>query len=64
MNEESYVPSLTLDPVPAETAAAVQEAPVEEEKKEEAVTPKEYELSSLSPPSRPRSAALPRRSTL
>ena len=48
MNEDSYVPSLTLDPVPDETAAAVEEAPVEEEK-EEAVTPKDYELDSLSP---------------
>ena len=48
MNEESYIPSLTLDPAPAETAAAVEEAPVEEVK-EEAVTPKDYELDSLSP---------------
>ena len=48
MNEDSYVPSLTLDPAPAETAAAVEEAPVEEAK-EEAVTPKDYELESLSP---------------
>ena len=50
MNEDSYIPSLTLDPAPAETAAAVEEAPVEqEEAKEEAVTPKDYELDSLSP---------------
>ena len=50
MNEESSIPTLTLDPVPAETAAAVEEAPVEQEEvKEEAVTPKDYELESLSP---------------
>ena len=50
MNEDSYIPSLTLDPAPAETAAVVEEAPVEqEEAKEEAVTPKDYELDSLSP---------------
>ena len=50
MNEESTIPTLTLDPVPAETAAAVEEAPVEQEEvKEEAVTPKDYELESLSP---------------
>ena len=27
MNEENSIPALTLDPMPAETAAAVQEAP-------------------------------------
>jgi uncharacterized protein YaaN involved in tellurite resistance len=48
MNEESSIPALTLDPMPAETAAAVQEAP-QEEVKEEAVTPKSYEMDSLSP---------------
>ena len=48
MNEENSIPALTLDPMPAETAAAVQEAPQEEEK-EEAVTPKNYEMDSLSP---------------
>ena len=47
MNEESYIPSLTLDPV-GETAAAVQEAPQEEEKQEEVVAQK-LDLSSLSP---------------
>ena len=34
MNEDSYIPSLTLDPE-GQTAAAVQEAPKEEEKQEE-----------------------------
>ena len=48
MNEESRIPSLTLDPTPAETAAAVQEAP-QEEIKEEAPEVKEFDLSSLSP---------------
>ena len=48
MNEDSYIPSLTLDPAPAETAAAVQEAP-KEEVKEDAVEVKELDLSSLSP---------------
>ena len=48
MNEDSYIPSLTLDPAPAETAAAVQEAP-KEEIKEDAVEVKELDLSSLSP---------------
>ena len=47
MNEESFIPSLTLDPE-GETAAAVQEAPKEEEKQEEAVAQK-LDLSSLSP---------------
>ena len=42
MNEESQIPSLTLDPTPAETAAAVEEAPevieeAAEEKTEESV---------------------------
>ena len=47
MNEEkSYIPSLTLDP--NGTAAAVQEAPAEEEKQEDAVVEK-LDLSSLSP---------------
>ena len=52
MNEENSIPALTLDPMPAETAAAVQEAPqeeVQEEVQEEAVTPKNYEMDSLSP---------------
>ena len=48
MNEENSIPALTLDPMPAETAAAVQEAP-QEEVQEEAVTPKNYEMDSLSP---------------
>ena len=47
MNEDSYIPSLTLDPE-GETAAAVQEAPKEEEKKEEVVAQK-LDLNSLSP---------------
>ncbi len=50
MNDESSFPSLTLDPAPAETAAAVQEAPVQtEEKKEEEIVTKDYDLSSLTP---------------
>lgn len=48
MNEESNIPALTLDPMPAETAAAVEEAPKEEEKEEEVAT-KDYDLESLSP---------------
>ena len=48
MNEESHIPSLTLDPAPAEAAAAVQLAPQEEEKKEEIIA-KEVDLSSLTP---------------
>ena len=48
MNEESTIPSLTLDPAPSETAAAVAQAPQEEVKVEEEKT-KEYDLSSLSP---------------
>ena len=47
MNEDSYIPSLTLDPE-GQTAAAVQEAPKEEEKQEEVVAQK-LDLSSLSP---------------
>ena len=48
MNEESsFIPNLTLDPA-AETAAAVQEAPAQEEEKEEVVAQK-LDLSSLSP---------------
>ena len=48
MNEESsFIPNLTLDPM-AETAAAVQEAPAQEEEKEEVVAQK-LDLSSLSP---------------
>ena len=47
MNEASYIPSLTLDPE-GQTAAAVQEAPKEEEKQEEVVAQK-LDLSSLSP---------------
>lgn len=50
MNEDSYIPSLTLDPMPAEAAAAVEEAPQEEVKPaEEEIATKEYDLSSLSP---------------
>ena len=55
MNEESSIPSLTLDPMPAETAAAVEEAPAVEEKPAEEVTEeqaepvKDFDLSSLSP---------------
>ena len=49
MNEEnSYIPSLTLDPGAAETAAAVAEAPAVEDAPEE-VEVKEVDLSSLSP---------------
>ena len=48
MNEEINIPSLTLDPAPSETAAAVAQAPQEEVKVEEEKT-KEYDLSSLSP---------------
>ena len=48
MNEENSIPALTLDPMPAETAAAVQEAP-QEEVQEEAIAPKNYEMDSLSP---------------
>ena len=50
MNEESKIPSLTLEPFPAETAtaAAVQEAPEPQEQMTEAA-PKDYELESLSP---------------
>ncbi|MBR5344120.1 MAG: toxic anion resistance protein [Oscillospiraceae bacterium] len=45
-NESSYIPTLTLDP----SAAAVQEAPVEEEKVEEKEVPIERpELEKLSP---------------
>ena len=47
MNEDSYIPSLTLDPE-GQAAAAVQEAPKEEEKQEEVVAQK-LDLSSLSP---------------
>ena len=55
MNEESSIPSLTLDPMPAETAAAVEEAPAAEEKPAEEVTEeqaepvRDFDLSSLSP---------------
>jgi len=51
MNEESKIPSLTLDPTPAAAAAAVEEAPKEEVKEEqtEALAAKEYDLNSLSP---------------
>ena len=55
MNEESSIPSLTLDPMPAETAAAVEEAPAVEEKPAEEVTEeqaepvRDFDLSSLSP---------------
>ncbi len=55
MNEESSIPSLTLDPMPAETAAAVEEAPAVEDKPAEEVTEeqaepvRDFDLSSLSP---------------
>ncbi len=51
MNEESHIPSLTLDPTPAATAAAVEVAPKEEAKEEktEEIAAKEYDLNSLSP---------------
>jgi uncharacterized protein YaaN involved in tellurite resistance len=51
MNEESHIPSLTLDPTPAATAAAVEVAPKEEAKEEktEELAAKEYDLNSLSP---------------
>ncbi len=49
MNEESSIPSLTLDPMPSQTAAAVEEAPKEEEKEEEEVVAQKLELDSLSP---------------
>jgi len=49
MSEENKIPFLTLDP--NATAAAVQEAPAEEEKKEEEKAPVEkLDLSSLSEP--------------
>ena len=49
MNEESsFIPNLTLDPM-AETAAAVQEAPAQEEEKEEEVVAQKLDLNSLSP---------------
>ena len=48
MNEESNIPALTLDPMPTEAAAAVEEAPKEEEKEEQVGT-KDYDLDSLSP---------------
>ena len=44
---EDFIPTLTLDPVPA--AAAVQEAPVEEEEKKEEVVVEKPALESLSP---------------
>ena len=47
MNEESHIPSLTLDPTPAAAAAAVEMA-AKEEKTEES-SAKEYDLNSLSP---------------
>ena len=51
MNEESHIPSLTLDPTPAAAAAAVEVAPKEEAKEEktEESSAKEYDLNSLSP---------------
>ena len=51
MNEESHIPSLTLDPTPAAAAAAVEMAPKEEAKEEktEELAAKEYDLNSLSP---------------
>ena len=51
MNEESHIPSLTLDPTPAAAAAAIAVAPTEEvkEEKTEELAAKEYDLNSLSP---------------
>ena len=49
MNEEnSFIPTLTLDPV-GETAAAVQEAPAEKEEEKEEVVAQKLDISSLSP---------------
>ena len=49
MNEEnSFIPTLTLDPV-GETAAAVQEAPAEKEEEKEEVVAQKLDLNSLSP---------------
>ncbi len=48
MNEEnSYIPTLTLDPQPASAAAAVEQAPAPEEKKAE-IPPEKLELDKLS----------------
>lgn len=61
MNEEkSYIPTLTLEP----TAEAVVEAaaPAEEEVKKD-IPIERPELEKLSPPSRPRSRPLRKRST-
>ena len=46
--ESSFIPSLTLEPNAAETAAAVEAAPVEE-KKAEPTTVEKLDISSLSP---------------
>ena len=46
--ESSFIPSLTLEPNAAETAAAVEAAPVEEKKAEPAAVEK-LDISSLSP---------------
>ena len=49
MSEEmSFIPALTLEPNAAQTAAAVEEAPVEEEKEEQTPVEK-LDISSLSP---------------
>ncbi len=47
MNEESSIPSLTLEPMSSQTAAAVEEAPKEEEKEE--IVAEKLDLNSLSP---------------
>lgn len=46
--EKSFIPALTLEPNAAQTAAAVEEAPVEEEKEEQTPVEK-LDISSLSP---------------
>lgn len=46
--EKSFIPALTLEPNAAQTAAAVEEAPVEEKKEEQAPVEK-LDISSLSP---------------
>ena len=47
--EKSFIPALTLEPNAAQTAAAVEEAPVEKEKKEEQTPVEKLDISSLSP---------------
>ena len=46
--EKSFIPALTLEPNAAQTAAAVEEAPVEEKKEEQAPVER-LDISSLSP---------------